>query len=661
MKKILIVTYGETTSNRLYNQLNALIGEYAEVSNATVSSVSDVNSYDLIVASSKGTCRQLTKKFDIKSDLLITDRVINHKNLGEIIKIEEGRNVLFVNDSKISAFEAMEQLKELGINHINFIPYYPGCDYNKYRHLDIAITPGEPNLVPGYINEIVEIGTRIISIRSIHEIVNLLDLGFTFKEELTVKYIKDIVNVTKSIEKSRQLLKESEMSLKMIINNVDSGLVSTKENGEILWINSKFENMIGKKSKDLIGKNVLNLLGVCKNIEFLKETSLIDIDGIKYLSSSSYIEEKDIKRYLLMFEDTSVVKNKDLKLNLLDKDAKGKLLYDFSDYMTLNKKNLKMIEKAKMFAKTESNIFIQGENGTGKEILAQAIHKNSFRKDKPFIPINITAISENLLESELFGYEPGSFTGADKNGKIGIFEKAKGGTIFIDEIGEAPKYIQTILLRVIQEKRVRRIGSANEKPVDVRILAATNKDLVKSMSVGEFREDLFFRLNVLPITTIPLRHRKEDIKYILKKFLDLVLNGQRLETILSDEVIDLLMKHPWRGNVRELQNLSEYISVIYSGKQIHTYDLPEYMIKNQIKKRVIDYNQYLVLKSLNTEYFIGRRQVVETTGITEGKIRSIMDKSREEGYIEIVKNKGSRLTLNGKLVLEEYMENGVWN
>lgn len=661
MKKILIVTYGETTSDTLYNQLFGLIGKYVEIDKCTVSNFKDVDYYDLIIASSKLTYQQLIKKFNIRCDFLITDRVIDHKNLGEIIKIEEGRDVLFVNDSKRSAYEAIEQLKELGINHINFIPYYPGCDYNEYRHLDIAITPGEEKLVPSYIKEVVEIGSRIISIRSIHEIVKVLDLEFSFKEELTVKYIKDIVSVTKSIEKSRQLLKESEMSLKMIINNVDLGLVSANENGDILWVNSKFENMIGKKSKDLIGKNVLSLLRIKKDIEFLSEPSLIDVEGIKYLISNSHMEERDIKRFLLMFEDIRTVKNKDLELNLLYKEEFNKYLYDFSDYMTVDEKNLKMLEKAKMFAKTESNILIQGENGTGKEILAQAIHRNSFRKGKPFIPINITAISENLLESELFGYEPGSFTGADKNGKIGIFEKAKGGTVFIDEIGDAPKYIQTILLRVIQEKRIRRIGSAHEIPVDVRILAATNKNLVKSIQTGEFREDLFFRLNVLPVTTIPLRKRKEDIIFVMKKFLESILEDDSLESVLNSEVIDLLVEHPWKGNVRELQNLSEYLLVIYSGKKIQIEDLPEYILNSVVRKNIIDYNQFLIIKALNSQNYIGRRLISDMTGISEGKIRGIMEKCKEEGYIEIVKNKGARITLRGKDVLSAYVNMETWN
>lgn len=661
MKRILIITYGEATSSTLYNQLFGLLGKYVKIETATVSSVVEIESYDLIIASSLLTYQQLSLKFEIRCKVLIPNRVIDHKNLGEIIKIEEGRSVLFVNDSKESAAEAIEQLKELGINHIQYIPYYPSCDYNKFRHLDIAITPGEGKLVPNYIDEIVEIGSRLFSIRSIHEIVSLLELDVSFKEELTVKYIKDIVTVIKSIEKSRQLLKESEMSLKMIINNVDLGLVSTQESGNILWVNSKFENMIGKKSKDIIGKNILDLLNVQQDVKLLKETALINVEGIKYLSSSSYIKEHDIKRHLLMFEDVSMVKHKDLKLNLLDKESTAKYLYDFSDYRTLDSKNLKMLEKAKMFAKTESNIFIQGENGTGKEILAQAIHKNSFRKDKPFIPINITAISESLLESELFGYEPGSFTGADKNGKIGIFEKAKGGTVFIDEIGDAPKYIQTILLRVIQEKRIRRIGSAHEIPVDVRILAATNKDLIKSMNSGAFREDLFFRLNVLPITTIPLRRRKDDIVFIFKQFLEPLLKGNDLEAILSPELIELLIEHQWKGNVRELQNISEYILVIYNGKRLQIDDLPDYLLHNEVQKKIIDYNQFLILKALNSENYVGRRSIVEATGLTEGKIRGIMDTLKEEGYIEIVKNKGSRITLQGQSILEKYLNMETWN
>ncbi len=167
-------------------------------------------------------------------------------------------------------------------------------------------------------------------------------------------------------------------------------------------------------------------------------------------------------------------------------------LHSFKDYLTINKDALNIIKRAEKFSKTDATILIQGENGTGKEILAQGIHMSSFRNNSIFVPINMTTISSNLLESELFGYEEGTFTGALKGGKIGLFEMADGGTVFIDEIGDTPLDVQAKLLRVLEEKRIRRVGGIEEIPIDVRIIAATNKNLLDLVDKGQFRLDLFF-------------------------------------------------------------------------------------------------------------------------------------------------------------------------
>ena len=227
---------------------------------------------------------------------------------------------------------------------------------------------------------------------------------------------------------------------------------------------------------------------------------------------------------------------------------------------------------------TDSTVLITGESGTGKELIARAIHSNSDRHDKPLVIINCGAIPGELLESELFGHEKGAFTGAHRT-RIGRFEMADGGTIFLDEIGDMSPDLQVKLLRVLQEQNFERVGSTKSLKVDVRIIAATNKNLLDSIAEGKFREDLFYRLNVIPIHVPPLRERKSDIK-LLKDYFLKRMGGRRRQDrkrmkSFSDEALNLLLKYDWPGNIRELENLIERLSVLVEEDVIQAQDLPE--------------------------------------------------------------------------------------
>ncbi len=229
----------------------------------------------------------------------------------------------------------------------------------------------------------------------------------------------------------------------------------------------------------------------------------------------------------------------------------------FGDMIGKSKEMLKVYSVIKKVAETPTNILILGESGTGKELVAKAIHENSQRKNMPFEVINCGGVPESLLESELFGYVKGAFTGAYSD-KPGLFEIARGGTIFLDEIGDLPPLLQVKLLRVVQEKTFRRVGGAEEKKVDVRIISATNKNLEHKVKDGSFREDLYFRLNVIPINIPPLRERKEDIPVLTNYFIEKYSKefGKDIKKI-SSYALELLMKYPFPGNVRELENIIE--------------------------------------------------------------------------------------------------------
>ncbi|CAA7602800.1 RNA polymerase sigma factor 54 interaction domain protein [Acididesulfobacillus acetoxydans] len=221
------------------------------------------------------------------------------------------------------------------------------------------------------------------------------------------------------------------------------------------------------------------------------------------------------------------------------------------------------------------NVLIFGESGVGKELVAHALHNLSSRHDQPFVGINCSAIPEHLLESELFGYEEGSFTGAKRGGNIGKFELADGGTIFLDEIGDMPYYMQAKLLRVLQEKEITKIGGKNPTAIDVRVICATHKDLPLMIKNGEFRDDLYYRLNVLTIEVPPLRERSEDISQLVRVFLDSFWKESGLFRKMSKPAMDVLRKYDWPGNIRELKNVVHKMAVNADDTEITINDLPK--------------------------------------------------------------------------------------
>ena len=244
-----------------------------------------------------------------------------------------------------------------------------------------------------------------------------------------------------------------------------------------------------------------------------------------------------------------------------------------------------LIEKV---ADTDGTVLISGASGTGKELIARAIHYNSSRSDRPLVVINCGAIPEELLESELFGHEKGAFTGAYKS-RIGRFEMANGGTIFLDEIGEMSPALQVKLLRVLQEKKFERVGGTKTIHVDIRIIAATNKNLTTAINKGKFREDLYYRLNVIPMKVPPLKQRKSDIPLLIDHFLKKFQKGAKKKiTGFSPEVMDAMLKYDWPGNVRELENVIKRLTILCDDEIVTVDDLPEHIPHKGRGDRVVE-------------------------------------------------------------------------
>ena len=329
--------------------------------------------------------------------------------------------------------------------------------------------------------------------------------------------------------------------------------------------------------------------------------------------------------------------------------------YEFKDLIGKNKRFLTTKNKAKKISKTNSTIILSGETGTGKELFAGAIHNNSLRKNNPFVAINCTTLPENLLESELFGYEKGAFTGANKEGKIGLFERADKGTLFLDEIGDLPLSLQTRLLRVIEEKEIMRIGGDSIIPIDVRIIAATNRNLQELVDKGKFRKDLYFRLNVFQFQIPSLRERREDIPILIEYFFE----KWEASRILKQDFISFYNNYKWPGNIRELKNVLKNM-ITLSQDDLKLENLPDYL-KNEenfnkdiIKNIILKLIYSLEYNNQNT----GRRSLLKKFKelffyISENNLRDIIKSLEKDKYINICKGrKGNTLTEQGKLFLE---------
>ncbi len=291
------------------------------------------------------------------------------------------------------------------------------------------------------------------------------------------------------------------------------------------------------------------------------------LGAFDYISKPVDLDELDLMIERIIEHKNLKSENQLLKTQLQEK-------YKITSIVSQSQKMEEVINVAARVADSKANVLITGENGTGKEVLAKAIHYISPRKDAAFIAVNVPALTETLLESELFGHEKGAFTGADKM-KKGRFEIAHGGTIFLDEVGDIPQSIQVKLLRVLQEHQFERVGGTEKIEVDVRIIAATNKDLEQKIKDETFREDLYYRLNVVSIKIPPLRERKEDILPMIESFIEKYCKENSKEKLeISKEAIDILMKYNYPGNVRELENIIERAVVLTRGKVITLNDLP---------------------------------------------------------------------------------------
>lgn len=571
-----------------------------------------------------------------------------------ISAIPAGSDVLVVNDEYRAAVDTIYSFYEVGLGDVKFIPFDEHLSstgiYDKYKW---ALTPHEPELVPVNVEHVIDIGYRKIGPETLFSLTQLLDLE---SDRLDTRLFRHFRSV---------LVSEPLFIAYFGYNHLRSAMlrrITEKSPVGYLLVNVKFAPVYANaKARRIFGvadRRDINITDYIAPDDIRSDDILseaVEIGGIRYRMEKGRIDMMGgIAGYFfeILTEADSSAKRRDN----VEKGFIAKYTFDDINYVSAKMKNV--IDTAKLIARGSETVLLRGESGVGKELIAQSIHNYSSRRNGPFVAINCAAIPETLLESELFGYEPGSFTGARSKGKAGLFEQADGGTIFLDEIGDISAGLQARLLRTIQEMQIMRIGSDKVIDIDVRIICATNRDLEKAIEAGAFRRDLFYRINVFPLIVPPLVQRKDDIMPLFESFVGDVFAE------LTDREKAILYAYDWPGNIRELNNVALYYS---SLKQ-----LPEYMlISNGAPRRDHDAGalaridgqalRHHILTAIydHTEpaHGIGRTALVlllkdQGIKISDGKLRESLAELEKENLISVARGRGgTRITEHGSKYL----------
>lgn len=486
-----------------------------------------------------------------------------------------------------------------------------------------------------------------INIVSMEVEPNTLYLEFeTLPEDKEACIIERLKNIPCIVDVNAiQLMphQQANEQLRAILASVSDGIMAIDDKKRITQYNPAAEKIVRLPYCQVIGHLLTEV--------FSQELPLMDslINGITY-DNREIILEKMGSHYLTsgrpikdglgrIIGAVAILKDIHDVRKLVDSFT-GSYQQVFHQIIYQTKAMQRVVKTIQSIASGDSTVMIRGETGTGKELVARAIHAASIRSNEKFVPLNCAAIPEHLLESELFGYERGAFTGAEKGGKIGLFEFAKGGTLFLDEISEMPLKLQAKLLRVLQDGKMRKIGSAEEIQVNVRILAATNRDLEKMVAEGLFREDLYYRLNVIPLFIPPLRERREDIPLLVQEFSQrFSVRLHKTISTISETAMSKLIQYPWPGNIRELENVIEravnlissstiltkhiYFDYEYAPKKIQSHEGSN---KSSITE-VADQAEYEVLKE-GLRHYHTSRALGKALGLSH---TSILRKMRKYG------------------------------
>lgn len=643
MKILSIVSRSNKPAQELRQELEHLLGRQVQIiCHCLEDGIHQPIQGDLVVVGSWQTYFEAQAYIVTGCPLLVARRSLNYHEVEPLLDLPFGTEVLLVNDSLPNALETISLLKALGIDHLQYHPYAP--EVRQYPPLQLAVTPGEAQLAPGCVKKVIDIKSRVVDITTMVEILDRLGRLDETANLLSASYVKDVIRL---IKRSRMLAHSSRrmhQQLQTILNTVHDGIIAVDAAGKIRVCNPLAEALLGIQAKHCISRTPEPYLQ-----DILSAVPTQPEDGRNefffqhqqrhlVVNGAPIQQDGKVAGMVYTFKDVSEIQRLESELRRKVVTCRHVARYSLSQVLGASSAIRNTVALAEKMAVSHSPILLQGESGTGKELLAQGIHNRSPRRKGPFVAVNFAALTESLLESELFGYEEGAFTGAKKGGAAGLFEQAHTGTIFLDEIGDAPLPFQIKLLRVLQEKQIRRVGGERMIPIDVRIIAATNRDLKECILQGEFRQDLYYRLNVLPLAVPPLRQRQEDIMPLACHFYERYFEGKPLiaaQEYFAD-IVARLLQYDWPGNIRELQNVMEYLCSVSPAEPPQPAILPEEL---QPLPQIEQQNwQETILRIVATANqngeAIGRRSLARKLGLPEYTVRLLIDELVQSGQLQ---------------------------
>lgn len=632
---------------------------------------------DLALISCRATRSTLTPFIHRDVPLIIANRTLKVDVIDQLIDLPAGSKTLLITKTDIGTTEAMHTLSELGFSHFS-IHSFLRDDSSFCSSISTILLFDEPDQIPAWAKKIIDLGVREIELSSLVEIAFKLNEPLNTNIPVSIKYLQEIVDRSQRMLKSTKLIDLLNRQLSVVLNKVTDCLIVVDADCIIRFLNDTARAFLGTSENHAIGEPLRNYIPelqdfICLNQDGSSEKRIITIASQTYhvhRQNFTDVAGYQLSTIIALRNVTEVLRMETEVRQALHK--RGHIAqYNFGDIIGNSPILQETIRIAKKLASSDLNVLIYGENGTGKELFAHSIHNASARFANPFIAVNCAALSPSLLESELFGYEDGAFTGAKKGGKSGLIEQADKGTLFLDEIGDITLEAQTKLLRVLQERALMRIGGDRIIPVNIRIIAATNKDLKSMVANGQFRQDLFFRLFVAPLAIPPLRVRCGDIPALFRHFM---IENQIDLHYVDDELLENLNKYSWPGNIRELSSVVQYAGVICEDNVSYKAAVTARIAPRaaSLSRFPIDLNPedlplYLSILTLfaiakQQGMHMGRKLLVthlqgEHPEMTEQSLRSRLKKLKNAGFIiSGIGRQGTQITDRGENFRTSYFK-----
>lgn len=682
-KQISIIALDPNAGSSYGNDVRSLFGEVADITVYAVNG-GDVCGIlpraDLFAVSTDAfsSSEGFASHIPPACDTMMVQATFKRSELERLKTLPEGETVLFVNITATMAREAIAQLEQMGINHVHWVPYFPGATMPD-PSIHIAVTPDEMRYMPEGMDVVIDIGQRVCTSSMMIEIALRLEFEFLLKTEPFVEYFDLFTTNNYSFNKMFDRSFRLDSQFRILMDSLSDGVIAVDEQGAVYACNKQAQDITHMKEEDVIGQPFSENFPYIPFKECLETQGKVPVKVVKVKGTPLNVEvvpvEQDGHRMgafaiLQRFNDMEE-RQTELRSQLFRKGHYAK--YGFEDVIGASATMEHTKAVLRRMAQSESPVLLIGETGTGKELFAHAVHRSSRRSAGPFVAINVAAVPENLLESQLFGYEEGSFTGAKKGGSPGLFEFSHRGTLFLDEVEGMSMALQVKLLRALQEREVMRVGGNKIIQIDVRIIATTNESLEEKIQQGTFRRDLYYRLCTLPCLIPPLTERGEDLMLILEYF------RQKLGGVfsLSPEVDTFFRRYRWPGNIRELRNVVEYL--VYTGQSVITMgDLPPTMSPNRAQMplspvaplqstmsepvKIAEGSRsqefWFVLEQLfkasETKTPMGRDTLLQKAQeiylpLSQQEVRTILKEMAAEGLVRVSRGRGgSQLTIAGR-------------